>query len=256
MSARPLIAVHGFMYDPADKGGSNDPAPFFDYMAGISGCEVIGFAWYSAPFGLRIARPFHSVYQTARAWLTSWLTGHLHPYRLAWDLASKAAADLVVKVQNTPGVVDLVAHSLGSRVVLLAMLALPKGKVGRVVIFNGAELARNARAYAPRLDATVLNLAVQGDRVLQHLGANFSGDGDGWCIGTVGLQQRRPTWRDVFLDDKRVESVAKVRRGWTVRGVAPNDFLDHDASYRFPGNADLVRAFLAGDNLDDLAAAW
>jgi len=257
----PLIAVHGFMYDPKDVGGSNDPAPFFEEMSGITGREVTPFAWYSAPFGLRAARPFHSTYQTLRAWLGSWASGKAHPYRLAWALASKAAGDLTVTIQNTPGPVDLVAHSLGVRVALKALWALPPGKVRRVIFFNGAELERNARdvyTWQPALansalsSALVLNIAVRADDVLKHLGANFSGDDDGPCVGRIGLRDHPPTWRDLFLDSIAMRTRAKQRRGWILRGDAPNDFMDHSESYSFAGNVDLVRAWLAGDELTDL----
>lgn len=255
----PLIAVHGFMYDPKDVGGSNDPAPFFEVMGGICGREVVPFAWYSAPFGLRAARPLHSTYQTARAWLTSWAKGKAHPYRLAWSLAERAAADLVVMIQNTPGPVDLVAHSLGTRVALAALWALPAGKVRRAVFFNGAELERNAKAKLRAFDARsalhtaeILNIAVQADDVLRLLGATLSGDPDGPCIGRVGLDGAPPNWRDLFLDSLAMRTCAKQRRRWILRGDAPGDFLDHSESYSFPGNVDLVRAWLAGDDLADL----
>lgn len=249
----PVIAVHGFMYDPADKGGSNDPAPFFDEMSGITGRPVVGFPWYSAPFGLRAARPLHSLFQTTRSWLASWAKGKLDPYKLAWSLALRAGDDLVIKILNTPGPVDLVGHSLGARVVLRALPQLPEGKVRRVILFNGAELCRNAYEPVALTDAAILNIAVRRDQVLKLLGSRFSGDGAGDCVGRVGLVNPPGHWRDVFIDKAGVRARALQRRGWTLRGDAPGDFLDHSESYRFAGNADLVRAWLAGDELDDLA---
>lgn len=247
----PIIAVHGFMYDPADIGGSNDPASFFQEMSGIAGRPVSGFSWYSVPFGLRAARPFHSVYQTARAWLTSWARGRLHPYRLAWDLSLKAAADLRALILDQHGPVDIMAHSLGVRVALHAMKALPDGKVRRVIFFNGAELAEKAESLVWLLppDVRILNLAISCDRVLEYLGSYFNGDDDAPCVGRVGLKDPPHLWRDVFLDDKRVQAAALEGRGWTLRADSPDDLLDHGESYHFAGNADLVRAWLAGDPL-------
>jgi pimeloyl-ACP methyl ester carboxylesterase len=249
-----LIAVHGFMYDPKDVGGSNDPQPFFDEMSGIAGRPVLGFAWYSAPFGLRIERPFHSVFQTARSWLGSWAKGKLDPYKLAWDLAKKASYQLAALIVQQPGQVDLLAHSLGSRVVMQALWMLPAGKVGRIIFFDGAELCSNVldevRAGASE---EVLNIAVAQDHVLSLLGARFSGDGVGECIGHKGLGKNAPPgWCDLFLDNPLVIKLARIGRGWTLRGDAPGDFLDHSTSYRFAGNVDLVRAWLGGDGLADL----
>lgn len=262
VAAIPVFAVHGFMFDPKDKGGSNDPKPFFEVMSAVCGRDVTPFPWYSAPFGLRATRPFHSVYQTARAWLSAWAHGKPQPYAYAWELATRAAADLVVAIQNTPGQVDLVAHSLGVRVAIQALWALPANKVRRVVFFNGAELESNARkAYRDILrglsaltTAQILNIAVRGDDVLRYLGANFSGDPDGPCVGRVGLRGGGPAnWRDLFLDSEQVRVRAHGRRPpWILRGDAPGDLLDHSVSYNFPGNVDLVRAWFAGDDLVDL----
>lgn len=256
MSARrPLIAVHGFMYDPGNKDGPNDPKGFFAQMSGIAGRAVQGFAWYSVPFGFRPARPLFSAFQTTRAWAGSWLHGHLHPYRYAWDLAVREAERLAWFVRETGEPVDIVAHSLGSRVTLQALAELPEGLVRRVVFFNGAELAENARRLAPGPQTQVLNVAVSCDKALRWLGSRCSGDPNGPCIGSVGLGESRPAnWVDVFLDDPALHKRAMARRGWTLRGDAPNSLLDHGESYTFAGNADLVRAFLGGDDLKDLVA--
>lgn len=252
---RPLIAVHGFMYDPADVGGSNDPAGFFQEMSGIAGRPVAGFGWYSVPFGVRAARPFHSVYQTVRAWLSAWLHGHRNPYEYAWRLAERAAGELADKIRGMPEPVDLVAHSLGVRVAIDAMMQVPRWKVRRVIFFNGAELAATAELHAASLhDAEILNLAIAGDNVLEWLGAYFSGEAIGDCVGRVGLQHPPRHWHDLFLDDRTVQRRARELRGWTLRAEAPGGLLNHGESYRFAGNADLVRAWLAGDNLNDLVA--
>jgi hypothetical protein len=248
---RPLIAVHGFQYDPKAKG-PNNPADFFSDMEGVAGRPVEGFAWYSVPFQLRAARPLTSSVRFVRGWAGAWLHGHLHPYRYAWALALKAAADLAAFLEAQPGPVDVVAHSLGSRVVLNALPLVSTGKVRRVVLFNGAELASNAEELAPRTSAAVLNIVVTCDRVLRWLGARCNGQATAWCIGTVGLHRRPHTWRDLVLDDVEVRQRARSRRGWILRSDDPADLFDHSESYRYAGNADAVRAWLDGDDLADL----
>jgi hypothetical protein len=251
---RPLFAVHGFMYDPADVGGANDPAGFFQEMSGIAGRPVKAFAWYSVPFGLRAERPLRSAWQTARAWMSAWLHGHANPYEYAWALAIRQGGRLKAAIVATQGPVDLVAHSLGVRVALQAMRGLPYGKVKRVIFFNGAELAENAQRVAPEIQADVLNFAIAGDRVLEWLGAYFNGQDDAPCVGRAGLANPPPRWRDLFLDDPTVQRRALARRGWTLRAEAPGGLLNHGESYRFAGNSDLVRAWLSGDGLVDLVA--
>lgn len=252
----PVIAVHGFMYDPADKGGANDPAGFFQEMSGIVGQPVIPFAWYSAPFGLRLGRPFRSAWQTARAWLGSWTKGFLDPYKYAWTHALAEGERLRQVIRLHDGPVDIVAHSLGVRVALDAIWGLPAGKVRRVVFFNGAELAENADQLAPLLprDVEVLNFAISTDRVLEWLGAIFNGQDIAPCIGRVGLPHPQPNWHDLFLDRPEVAVVAMAKRRWTIRAYNPADLLGHGESYHFAGNTDLVRAWLAGDMLSDLTA--
>lgn len=253
MTRRPVVAVHGFQFDPKAKG-PNNPETFFADMEGVTGRQVDGFAWYSVPFEFRALRPFSSGVQFMRAFGSSWLHGHLHPYRYAWALAVKAADDLAAFIEEQQGPVDVVAHSLGSRVVLHALPKLMAGKVGRVVFFNGAEIIQNAEALAPKTDAEVLNLVVTCDKVLRWLGARFNGQATAWCIGSVGLQRRPPTWRDLVLDDEGVRARALMGRGWPIRANDPRDLFDHGESYRFAGNADLVRAWLDGDDLDDLTS--
>lgn len=248
---RPLIAVHGFMYDPKDQGGSNSPEWFFADMEGIAGREVVGFSWYSAPFGFRLAQPVKSVFQTAKAWVASWGAGSLHPYRHAWKLAVKAADDLVALIESVQGPVDIVAHSLGARVVLTALPSVSP-KVRRVVFFNGAELSKNARPLAALTSAQFLNICVSSDRVLSLLGANFSGDGDAPCLGSAGLlPPPLANWRDLVIDDPAVQARARAR-GWRLRGNDPKSFMDHGEAYRFAGNSRLVQAWLDGDDLLDL----
>lgn len=252
---RPLIAVHGFMFDPADKGGSNDPAGFFRDMQGLAGRPVDGFGWYSVPFGLRLKRPFHSAYQTARAWMSAWLSGFPQPYAYAYRRAERAAAALAYRLDQHHGPVDIVAHSLGVRVALLAIAMSPPSKVRRVILFNGAMLADEALSVVGELQpgAQILNVRVTSDRVLGWLGSRFSGKGRGGCVGQAGIWPSPRGWTELVLDDAKLQSRAWQRRQWTLQAHDGSDlFGDHFVAYHFAGNTDLVRAWLNGDDLADL----
>ena len=80
---------------------------------------------------------------------------------------------------------------------------------------------------------------------------NFTPGGRGEAIGHDGIVGY-PNWRNVVLDNTEVKDWASNKRGWSLRGDDPTSFKDHHASYSWPGNWDLFRAFLQGDNLDDM----
>lgn len=246
----PVVAVHGFNYDPAAKGGPHDPRPWFEDMAGLLDREVLGFAWYSCPIGFSFARPITSSLLSLRSFAAAWWRGKAHPYRDAWARAEVEARRLAAFIADQPTPVDLVAHSLGTRVALLA-LPLVRSRVRRVVFFNGAELNRHAAERgAMSSPANILNLVVTSDRILGLLGARFSGEADAPCIGRVGLAAPPINWRDLVLDDPVTRERARRFYGWTIRGNAPGDAWDHGESYRFAGNVDPVRAFLDGQSLE------
>jgi len=228
------------MFDPKDSG-SNNPQNFFDDMSKVVNREVEGFSYYSVPFGFKKDRIFYSLYQTARAWLGSWVRGYLHPYRYAWVLAENAGLALAKKLEKEPEPVDILCHSLGSRVVIVALKYVPE-KINKVVFFNGAELVRNTES----VDGNFLNLAVLSDNVLKFLGKRFSGDKNGETVGQYGV----PGWNNIFLDDANEQAFFKERFNWDIQGDNPNSYWDHWYSYRFTGNHTLVRAFLEDNYLD------
>lgn len=225
-----VVAVHGFGFDPASDGGDH-PFFFFRDMSVALGQEVDEWAWYSAPTGFRHV-------------LRAWKAGYIHRYRHAWALALKEAQRLALWLDAQARPVDIVCHSLGSRVVLQALGLVEPGRVGRVLILNGAELIENLPA---RLHAqSVLNVAVETDNVLSDLGARFV-PGRGRCVGQEGLGSGYGNARTVFLDEARVQQACRTRYGWDLHGDNPDSLLDHWYSYRFKGNWPLFRAYLAGD---------
>lgn len=230
------IAVHGFMYDPEDVGGNNDPQRFYEEMRKVVGRPVEGFGYYSVPFGIKLDMPIKSTYQFCRAWLGSWFRGYLHPYRYAWSQAEQAGLELAKKLEKEQEPVDIICHSLGSRVVITALKYVPH-KVRKVVILNGAELVRNAT----NLDHdNILNVVVTTDDVLRLLGERFSGDRNGKTVGQYGV----PGWNNVVLDDRATQVYYAKEFGIEIKGDNPDSYWDHWYSYNFTGNHLLVQHFL------------
>lgn len=256
-----VIAVHGFAF--GGRGRHSPEARFRPEIEAALGDSVELFAWDSVPVGWDWSAPRSSLGVNAVALLRSWAGGYLHPYRLAWDLASTAAADLARQLRTRhaagwpdPDRVVLLGHSLGSRVCLLAALQAPQA-IERIVLLSGAELVRNAAAWAPMLGAAVLrpipvvNIATREDDILSLFGAHCSGDGDGACIGQAGLGSLAPHhWLDLVLDDPETQGLGR-QRGWDLQGDKPGEWGDHWHCYRHPGNRGLIRAAVAGDGLED-----
>jgi len=234
------IAVHGFMYDPDNVQGPNDPQAFFDEMSKVADQEVEGFGYYSVPFGFKSSAPFYSVYQTIRAWAGSWVRLYPHPYRYAWDQAEKASLKLAEKINAESEPVNIMCHSLGSRVTIQALKFVSPEKINKVIIFNGAELVRNVVGLNNEIQKKILNIAVRTDDVLRFLGARFSGDRNGPTVGQMGV----PGWNNIFLDDPLVQKEYKEQFGWDLRGDNPNSLFDHWYSFRFDGNAPLIKWWL------------
>lgn len=238
-----LIAVHGFMYDPENVGGINDPKKFFDDMRDVTGRDVHKFSYYSVPFGFKLNNLLYTTYQTTRAWLGSWFRGYLHPYRYAWSQAEQAGWELAKQILDSDEPVDIICHSLGSRVVAQAIHYAGYKNINRVVILNGAELVRNVKGMQ---SDKILNVCVRTDDVLGLLGSRFSGDKNGPTVGQFGV----PGWVNVFLDDPKTIKTLKDRYNWTVQGDNPESMFDHWYSYRFEGNHDLIKAWFDGVDVD------
>jgi hypothetical protein len=235
-----IIGVHGFDYDPADPAHS--PNATFALWQQMVNQPVTGFPWYSGRLSLR---------GEERALAAGYPDQYEYSYR---SLAPAAAAKLVEVIRVARGPVDGIGHSLGTRVWLLALAALPAGYVRRLLFLNGAVLQNDVTLGLPA-GVEVLNVQVRGDLVLRDLGDRFSGR-TGACIGQAGYTGSG--WWQVTLDDAPTQAVALDKRGWDLQG-RPLDRLDldpvdtHSFSYDWRGNWPLYRAWLAGDPLTDLA---
>ena len=241
----PVVMVHGFDYDPWKN--SDDNPHFTGELGKVSTfgmwCRdllpdrtAIGLGWYSAPMGLR-------------ALWRAWRHGRYNRYRYAFDMAWDAGRVLSVMLRRLDGPVDVLCHSLGSRVALAA-LAQERGlPVRNLVIMNGAEMAETGERVAranPHVNFT--NLVVRSDKVLRYAGAVFAPEGGLYkvCLGQEGLGKDAPSnWRDIDLDDPNTQAWAR-ERGWNLKGDNPASRGDHWFTYRHPGNQGLIRVALAG----------
>ena len=191
-----LILVHGFGYDPAHLGGKGDPEPFFEELRDITGRDdAIGYPWFSVPRSLK---------GFAYTWLT-W-PPYLHRYRKAWALTNREAVILAAVIQSyveNGNEVELIGHSLGTRLIRLALGMIDPHAVKRVLFLNGAELQAEAVGTAWRTRAQILNVAVRTDDVLHLMGERFA-PGRGKCIGRDGFGPtiKPANWRDLFTSSR------------------------------------------------------
>lgn len=229
-----ILMIHGYNHDPGDpehspfrNGGNFDlwPKIFTDHE-----CEPV--PWYSAI----------QFKDTGKALLR----GHHNTYRWSYiALAPQAAESLLHQVDGRTGL-DVVAHSLGTRVVLLALKQRPEA-FRRVLLLNGAEIWREAIPIIEGArDIEFLNIAVREDDVLARMGAKAApGDGIKRCIGNgcpPGMRDL-PNFREIILDD------AYDQRGTRfpdLQGDGPS-YGDHSFSFLHGGNHELFRTFIRGE---------
>ncbi|HDZ74359.1 MAG TPA: hypothetical protein ENH55_16665 [Aurantimonas coralicida] len=265
-TGRPVVLVHGFGYDPRARSRDNPhhrgplggagsfarwrrdlmPARLrvgqLDRPEPKGRCPGLGFGWYSVPLGLRGV-------------LGAWRHGRWNRYRYAWDLAEAAGPALSVMLRRLGGPVDVLCHSLGSRVVIEALGADTALPVKNVVFMNGAEFAVPAGLRA-RANSHIrfVNLVVAADDVLAKLDTAFAPvSGQGAPIGLDGLRGlgsgAPDNWIDIALDDPEVQLWGAIHT-WHLQGDNPKKWADHWYTYRHAGNHGLIRAALAGEFLD------
>jgi hypothetical protein len=250
--ANPIVMVHGFEHDPASTGRDNPHVELYPKWRGTilpPGRPGFGFGWYSLPAGLSWPR---SIWE-------AWRHGRALTYRRAWDLAWDAGNVLATTLARLGGPVDLIAHSLGTRVALRAIRADPALPIRRVLLLNGAEYAETAFATAANAGRHLrfYNVVVPADDVLGKLGRAAPGFGGGF-IGRVGLGGRSSpegngapdNWCDLELDRPAFRAWAAAQGWHHVAGDNPNGIGDHWHSYENPGNWPLYKKILAGGDLD------
>lgn len=247
-----IIGVHGFGFDPAST--ENNPTQLFKDWSDMLGETINPCPWYSSPLGL--AGEMRAIEN-----------GFADQYAYAFKQLAVATGVSLSKVLIAGNVeVDIIAHSLGTRVVNIALGEMKRlniaSPVRRVLFLDGAELAINCTGAYPS-DTTVLNIVVREDLVLKDLGSVFNDEKIGGCIGYDGLFNNTQ-WHDIILDDPGTGKKALDTFGWTLsasprhRRVSGNvlqdlrNLGDHWSSYSTPGNEYLYRAWFRGGDLSSL----
>lgn len=234
-----VIMVHGFRYDPLDKGDNNPHNTTFPEWRKniIQDASAFGFGWWSCPGGKKL---LSSTFKAFRA-------GRWNTYRYGWDLAEEAGEVLAKIISRSEKPVTLLCHSLGSRVVMSAIAYDKTLPIKRVVLMNGAELKINALYIAKeRSHIKFYNLVVRGDDMLSKFGALFApGDLYSITVGQAGLGNSAPrNWEDINMDSPLIKRWATIM-GWPdVQGNNPRGYFDHWWTIKHPGNWPLIRALL------------
>lgn len=205
------VGIHGFGFDPAKGTAAKTLWPIWSQIAAPG--EFLGFDWYSYP-----PRP--------GALARAWGQGCWNRYYAAWAETKQAASSLCAVVRELSGPCNLMAHSLGTRVVLRALEMEPDLPVASALLISGADSVAHATKVGRGLKVPVLNVVVPRDDVLGLLGRLFTP-----TLGCEEVIGRRPIgsvvgghWRDVILDDPRTD--------------------DHWDAYRRPENWPVLRQAL------------
>lgn len=276
LSGPVTIMANGFQFDPRKPAGANpmksdNPhAIIFHFRDGDETQEAyahatgwplwlgfeegdgganglaVAFGWYSTPdfFGSLI-KAQKNFYTEACAFAV--ITAA--PFAM---LIRRLAA----RIAKRP--IDIVCHSLGSRLTIKAVLLALKqdpaiaARLGRIIILGGAEYSVAARKLVAALDGVapppeVYNFMGTSDAVLERLGQNF-GPGEGGdhkVIGNAGLGLGGPVpcWIDLATGGAPLNDWLKPHGAYLVSDL-PNQAADHWGYYAVRGNMKLFRRIL------------
>ena len=234
MKRNTVALVHGYRYDPTRSGKNNPHDTDFklwrqnlEWLGHYEGVAVKEFGWYSAGGW--------------RAIFMAWSYGYRNTYRWAYSKLSTDAGRRLAAMSKKHDKLDVVCHSLGSRVVLEAIRL--GGNFGTVIILSGAEMVDVAWPIVEaHPEVTFWNVLTLHDRVIDYLAENLT-PGPGWsAIGNDGVTGL-PNCHNVVLDDADTKRVAGMM-GWHLKGDNAKSIADHRVSHEWSGNWDMYRAML------------
>lgn len=221
--SRPLVVmIHGYKFDPYDSHAANPHEYLYHFdpsrvqvdrwrrpaswplglgfreadTFGVDGL-CVGFAWSSKP-QVRLGRFCAAYLEAERAG------------RALFRALSMLAAAFPHRE------IDLIAHSLGARVALMAMRAAADGqsglieRIGRVILLGPAELVGSARetmravdSAAPARCPQIYSVVARENDVFDVMVERFAPKVGGVrpiCLGATGLGRDRDDWLDIQLD--------------------------------------------------------
>lgn len=237
-SRQAVYLVHGYKFDPESKGSDNPHNGLYrEWRAHLESWPVNEFSYYSAPGII--------------GYYKAWINGYRDAYSWAYnDLSVRAGRDLNgVLDSGVNGPHNVICHSLGSRVALLAArLGAP---IERCLLLNGAEMSDIGMETAlQRPDVMFYNIYARTDAVVDYMAENFTPGGGGSAIGNDGVTGV-PNWINIVLDDESIQEWGRSR-GWDLRGDNPRRISDHWMTYKWDGNWPLYNAILEGVSLEGI----
>jgi len=230
---RPVIFVHGFSFDATDPDEDPRVKLYPPWQGYLADWETHEFLYYSAPGWKGHVQAFKNGYWNAYA----------YAYK---DLAVRAARDLAL-VAHKVGGCDVVAHSLGTRVALLASTMTTSIKT--CILLSGSEKVSVARQQAILAPQTQFyNAFTRADFVAGPIARLMNpGVGDRRTIGGNNLRDQK-NWINIPLDHPRILAWGE-QKGWILRGDNPRQIADHWVVHKWAGNWELYRAILTGQDV-------
>jgi Alpha/beta hydrolase of unknown function (DUF900) len=262
------LMLHGYDYDPRHVG---DPAydPFAT-IYGYPGDNALNprLSWLPLVEECNDAGTHRQETAIAFAWVS---TGSLAEYATAgWSESYQyACVDLAVLAANAVAavlralaaegvVVDVIAHSLGTRLFTKAVAALGANDamINNVVLLDGAEFSVDAAATFAGRNFNVVNVTNEVDAVLttgaEQLGdpSRTPGSVPSCSLGRYGLGKPGswiapaiypPNWVDLSLDRRDLQAWFQANGGYSLTPTAsdsvhPEGQMNHWACYTEPGN--------------------
>jgi hypothetical protein len=230
-----LVLIHGYRFSPDTKRSNPHHHilamnPDARFRKAVSWPRHMGFGRGAADEGLCIAFGWPA---SGSIWK-------------AWDHAADAGAVLANLVQRLHamrrGPVDILCHSLGARVALSAMNALPSHSIGRVVLLAAAEFqsdAEHAMAGAAGQTAEVVNITSRENDLFDGFMEWFvRAPQRGDCALGAGLHNGPRNWLDIQMDCDATRA-ALVELGYRI--PAPARRICHWSAYMRPGLFGLYR---------------
>lgn len=264
------LMLHGYDYDPRHQGDPaydpfaltyaypnavTGPNPRLSWLPLVEECDdaggrrqetAIGFGWTSTG----------SIGEYAAAY---WSESYEYACVDLARLAARAVAALLEILAQERVAVDVLAHSLGTRLFTQAVAdstAEAVAALHNVILLDGAEYAVDAAATFAGRTFNVINVTnavdavlatgaeqlgdpsrVAGSVVACSLGRYALGTPDSWA----GIAAYPPNWVDIALDRRDVQAWFLANGGYRLRPTAsdnvhPEGNLNHWACYTETGN--------------------
>ncbi len=267
-NAAAKLMLHGYDYDPRHVGNpAYDP---FALVYGYPGDNGLNqrLSWLPLVEECNAVGMRRQETAIAFAWVS---TGSLAEYATAgWSesyqyacvdlavLAANALAALLRALAAEGVTIDVLAHSLGTRLFTkaVAVLGANDAMLNNVVLLDGAEFSVDAAATFAGRKCNVVNVTNEVDAVLtigaEQLGdpSRAAGSVPSCSVGRYGIGKidswtapaiYPPNWVDVSLDRRDVQAWFKANGGYSLTptasdGVHPEGQMNHWACYTELGN--------------------